>query len=125
MPLDRAKFVKVLKLTESDNDAESLSAIRMANRMLRDAGVGWSGLVSGSRGPVNKSPGPPSWMRPAPSMSIDEALEYLVANDSDEWIPRRREWERRKTMSPFDQRKMMDRVYEMRKAELEARDIPE
>jgi hypothetical protein len=122
MPLDRQKLVKVLQLSLSDNDAEALGAIRAANRMLRDAGVGWTGLISGAR---IRSDGPAPWVRPAPTMSIDEALEYLVANDSDEWLPLRREWERRRQMSPFDQRRMMDRVYEVRRQEDDQRDVPE
>lgn len=117
MPLDRSKFVKVLQMTESKNDSECLAAIRMANRMLAEAGVGWTGLVSGSRAPIVRATTPPKWMRPAPTMSIGEALEFLVANDSDEWIPRRREWDRRKTMAPFEQRKMFDRVYELKKSD--------
>jgi hypothetical protein len=116
MPLDRAKLVKALQMTTSKNDHEALAAIRMANRMLEEAKVGWGGLISGSRAAaIVGAETPAYWMRPAPTMSIDEALEYLVANDGDDWIPLRREWERRRQMSPYDQRRMMDRVYDLRR----------
>lgn len=125
MPLDREKFVKVLLRTTSDNDHEALTAIRMANRMLSEAKVGWGGLISGSRAKVDTRIDAPSFVRPAPSMSIGEALEYLIAVDSDEWIPLRTQWERRKQMSPHDQRRLFDRLYVVQSKEDDQRDIPE
>lgn len=126
MPLDRAKLVKALAMTASTNDHEALAAIRMANRMLREAGIGWSGLISGSRSPVRRTGPPPDWMRPAPSLSIDEALEFLAqAGEGDDWLAIRRQWERRKYMAPSDQRRMFDRIYDIRRGEDEQRDVPE
>jgi len=38
-------LLKLLKMTTSDNDGEALTAIRHANRVLRDAGWDWDKLI--------------------------------------------------------------------------------
>jgi hypothetical protein len=40
-------LIKLLRMTESDNDAESLSALRKANTLLRNAGWDWERLING------------------------------------------------------------------------------
>jgi len=79
MPLDRAKFVKVLQMTESPVDSEALAAVRMANKMLKDAGVGWTGLISGSRVKIRVAGEAPDWVREEPEVSLREAFEILEA----------------------------------------------
>lgn len=113
MPLDREKFVKVLRMTESVIDAEALSAVRMANKMLREAGVGWGGLISGTRAPIRTAQTQPSWVRPAPTKNITEALDFLVDREGGEWEGLRREWTRRKQLSPYEQRRIFERVYQL------------
>lgn len=43
--LDRSRFIRILKLTDSPNDSEALNAVRRANAMLRAAGMSWDRLV--------------------------------------------------------------------------------
>lgn len=115
MPLDRAKFVKVLQMTSSEIDHEALAAVRMANKMLTEAGIGWTGLISGSRAPVTTGK-QPEWVRPAPTMSITDALDYVeTVGDPFDWQVLKREWYRRKYMAPSDQRKLFDEVYRLKK----------
>src|SRR5262245_52539824 len=42
--LDRSRFIRILKLTDSSNDSEALSAVRRANAMLHAAGLSWDRL---------------------------------------------------------------------------------
>ncbi len=39
------KFIKIMKLTQSDQDGETLNAIRMANTILVEANVSWEELL--------------------------------------------------------------------------------
>ncbi len=43
---DINKFIKLMNLSESSNDAEALNAIRKANKMLRDNKTDWSTLIT-------------------------------------------------------------------------------
>lgn len=43
--MDNARLVKLLNLTTSDNDHEALSAMRMANKIVREAGKRWNDLI--------------------------------------------------------------------------------
>ena len=51
MTFDKEKLVKILKLAGSDKDGEALSAIRIANKMLKACDVEWESLLlsGGSR----------------------------------------------------------------------------
>lgn len=40
-PLETARLIKILSLTTSNHDGEALAAIRKANQIMRDLGVGW------------------------------------------------------------------------------------
>ncbi len=39
------KFIKIMKLTQSDQDGEALNALRMANTILVEANVSWEELL--------------------------------------------------------------------------------
>lgn len=39
------KIAKLLNLTKSDNDNEALAAIRMANKLLGEKGLGWENFL--------------------------------------------------------------------------------
>lgn len=43
--IDLAQIVKILNLTQSDNDAEALSAIRIANARLKQFDLSWQDLI--------------------------------------------------------------------------------
>jgi len=45
MNIDYGKLVKLLRLTQSDNDAEALAAIRAANRELKRVGLEWHNII--------------------------------------------------------------------------------
>lgn len=47
MPLDKAKFVKVMALTTSDKDGEALAALRIANKMLAAEKMTWGEVLTG------------------------------------------------------------------------------
>jgi hypothetical protein len=40
------KLIKILSLTSSDNDAEALSAIRMANSLIKSKGLTWEEIIA-------------------------------------------------------------------------------
>jgi hypothetical protein len=44
--MDKDKLVKLLRMTTSSQDGEALNAIRMANAMLKAAGLDWDRLVN-------------------------------------------------------------------------------
>jgi hypothetical protein len=43
--LDRSRFIRILKLTDSSNDSEALSAVRRANALMHAAGLSWDRLI--------------------------------------------------------------------------------
>jgi hypothetical protein len=43
--IDRERLIRLLRMTESNQDAEALNAIRRSNAMLRDSGMGWSDVI--------------------------------------------------------------------------------
>src|SRR5262245_28715516 len=43
--LNRSRFLRILSLTDSPNDAEALSAVRRANALLHAAGLSWEKLI--------------------------------------------------------------------------------
>lgn len=43
--MDKAKLVKLLRMTTSSQDGEALNAIRMVNAMLREENIDWDHLV--------------------------------------------------------------------------------
>lgn len=45
VPIDRERLIRLLRMTESDRDAEALIAIRKTNAMLRQNGMGWSDVI--------------------------------------------------------------------------------
>lgn len=72
--MDKQKIVKLLSLTQSDNDNEALSAIRMANKILRANEMTWDKFI-----------GPPGFSQEknyswAPYQNISEKLEYILNN---------------------------------------------
>ena len=44
--LDLEKLARVLGMVGSDHDGEALNALRLADRMLRENGIGWSDLIA-------------------------------------------------------------------------------
>lgn len=121
MPLDRAKLVKLLMMTQSGTDAEVISAMRHCNRMLHEAGVDWTGLVSGSRAKLVMAQDPPDYVRPAPRKSIDEAFEFLgehgCLDDQSTGLGLMfRQWQKHRKLSPESQSAIFDRVYHLEKA---------
>lgn len=46
MTIDKERLIKLLSLTESDQDAEVLAAIRKSNEMLRASRTSWSDVIA-------------------------------------------------------------------------------
>jgi len=62
--VDKSRLAKLLSLTQSDNDSEALSAMRMANGMLKKENMTWQQILGDSpliqskqRGPVRDDVG--------------------------------------------------------------------
>lgn len=51
MTLNRDKLAKIAALISSDSDSESLSAGRLADRMIREAGLTWSDVIGSESRP--------------------------------------------------------------------------
>ncbi|WP_421994548.1 hypothetical protein [Reyranella sp.] len=62
MTIDKRRLIKLLRMTESSQDAEVLAAIRKSNAMLRAAGKDWSDLLE---------PPPPPAPEPARPVSVE------------------------------------------------------
>jgi hypothetical protein len=45
MKLDHARLVKLMRMTEANNDGEALNALRLANRLLKNAGKHWGDVI--------------------------------------------------------------------------------
>ena len=45
MGVDIEQLIKILNMTQSDNDNEALTAIRMANRILKKHDSGWAAVI--------------------------------------------------------------------------------
>lgn len=69
------RIVKLLRLTESDQDAEALSAIRQVNRMLKERGLTWEKLLPVEYLP-NHSERPKS-SQAQPTSAHEDLLEKL------------------------------------------------
>lgn len=61
--MDKEKLIKFLSLTESSNDAESLSAIRKANKFVKDNDTNWTELIK-----------------------ISDALEAVIKRQKEEYV---------------------------------------
>lgn len=103
--LDRNKVKKLMELTRSDNDAEALSAIRMVNKLLDAAGVGWGNFI-----PREGAKRAPDFIKKAPTMTIDDALALVQQHDPVSVAEMARTWRRRKHMAPSDQRRLFEMV---------------
>jgi hypothetical protein len=70
--IDRARLAKLLALSQSDNDAEALSCIRAANKMVQAAGKSWDEVLvqitPGMRITIQKGPykAEEAWPTPRP-----------------------------------------------------------
>lgn len=86
MTIDKRKLALILRRMEDQNDGEALAAMRIAGRMLKEAGYTWETAVLGS--PINKkgyhsmnSPvakEPPSFVKPHPGMTIKEQVAFVM-----------------------------------------------
>ena len=82
------KLIKILMLTRSESDGESLAAVRMANKILAQNGLVWSQLkISLLSDTTNNKPrGPPPREQPRQTEeSAEEMLEYIYDNLPD-WL---------------------------------------
>lgn len=85
--IDRAKLAKLLALTASDHDPEALSAMRMANAMVKAADTTWDQLLAPPQSIVTVSvhrTNPP-WQdmtpRPSPQQDGDWVPPHLKQAD--------------------------------------------
>jgi hypothetical protein len=75
--LDKSKIIKLLSLTQSDNDNEALSAIRMANKILRANEITWDAFM-GHKTTNEKEPyGHSGWPE---YHGVSSKIEYILNN---------------------------------------------
>lgn len=75
--LNKEKLLKVLQLTQSDSDGEALNAIRIANQLLKNAGLAWNDVI----------------------LAAQKTRDDPVTQSSDiGWRPQHRSWD----YSPFE-----------------------
>lgn len=124
MPLDRQRLVKVLLQTRDPNDAVALAAARAANRMLDEAGVQWTGLISGSRAAVGNKP--PVFATASHRVSVPDVFSFLSEEGYvfGDIFAMRREYEKTRWLLTEDYRKLY-RLYDQVRAKVADRDEPE
>ena len=60
MTIDRERLIRLLRMTESDRDAEALIAIRKTNAMLKASGASWSDVID-LPAPAEPQAASPDW----------------------------------------------------------------
>jgi hypothetical protein len=58
--IDRERLIRLLRMTESDRDAEALIAIRKTNAMLKASGASWSDVID-LPAPAEPQAASPDW----------------------------------------------------------------
>ena len=61
MTIDKERLVRLLRMTESDRDAEALIAIRKSNEMLRAHGMNWSDVIDRAAREEQRQAQPTEW----------------------------------------------------------------
>ena len=61
MTIDRERLIRLLRMTESDRDAEALIAIRKTNEMLRANGASWSDVIDRAASAETHQAHPTDW----------------------------------------------------------------
>jgi len=90
--LDRDRLAKILAMTTSENDGEALSAVRRANKIIKDAGLAWTdvlaqqSVVTINIGKRNPPPGafglePDDWKPPAEDWIAPHLCDQTVINE--------------------------------------------
>lgn len=77
--MDKSKIVKLLSLTQSDNDSEALTAIRMANKILKSNEITWDKFMGQE---------PPSYQTHntwGAYHGVSEKIDYIL-NNSPVWF---------------------------------------
>jgi hypothetical protein len=72
--MDKSKIIKLLSLTQSDNDHEALNAIRMANRILRTNEFTWEKFFGAGAPKYSTNKG---W---GGYQGVAEKIEYILNN---------------------------------------------
>ena len=70
--LDRERLVRLLGMTDSDQDAEALVAIRKSNELLRAHGTSWAEVIGNAPAPESFRPYEPEGL---PAVNEDWSLE--------------------------------------------------
>lgn len=97
--LDTDRLVKLMRMTESSSDGEALNALRLANRMLREADMHWGDVLRAPRAdrshlvPPSKRPGRGFNPRPSGSAYGRRADQSYggdrgrhTGDEIDEWL---------------------------------------
>lgn len=78
--LDRQRLLKLMMMTQSDNDSEALIALRKANSMLKAEGMNWDNILGLQtqldRLKANRPPPPRPPMRPTGRGTSEAAARY-------------------------------------------------
>lgn len=82
--MERDKIFKLLELTQSDNDAEALNAIRKANEIRKKAGLQWEDVFAESITTYKPSNLPPIFnMRPGQPrfLTVETMFREILRRD--------------------------------------------
>ncbi len=86
MTIDKVRLVRLLRMTESDQDAEALTAIRKGNELLRAHGMNWADIVD-PLPPRNPAPPPLPHVRVQPSTySTDRTYAHQMGFQRSDMI---------------------------------------
>ena len=83
--IDRVRLVRLLRMTESDQDAEALTAIRKTNELLRAHGTSWADVIDPLPPPVAPAPAPHVRVQPT-TCSTDRTYAHQMGFERSDMI---------------------------------------
>lgn len=104
MTLDRTKLIKLLMLTQSDQDGEALSAIRKANDLLKKSNKNWEEFLS----PQKEEP---TYYLSKTDKMFEVCLENIQGKAREFILSLQNQWTRRGSLSR-KQRAALQKFYD-------------
>ena len=78
MAIELEKFIKIMSLTQSDQDGECLNAIRMANALLKKNNIQWEEIIKPRSNTQKESPRPSKTRRDEENDSESINVRYMI-----------------------------------------------
>lgn len=111
--MDKQKLIKILNLTQSPNDNEALSAIRMANKIILEAKESWEKLLTITAPKFQDFFYEKRTYTQGPSIEemLDICLDKVTGEGLDFIESLHEQWTLKKTLSP-KQKAALQKFYE-------------